>query len=151
MGLRRPPRLVSTGVLLALLVAAPAPASRGSRQGPGRVQTHQYLYSHGVDTWHWKVSAEDVLPPIVFTPRPGDRWVHLAVEDASGFPVFVRVRQQARGGGAGLDDHFCDRADILELAGTEPVEVYVFSGACRNHTTGVATTGTLTATFARRL
>ena len=151
MTLGRPARHVSTGVLLALVLTAPAPASHDSGQRPGRVQTHQYLSSHGVDTWHWKVSAEDVLPPIVFEPRPGDQRLHLAVDDAAGYPVFVRVRQEAPGGAPGLDTHFCARAGILRLASAEPVEVYLFSGFCRNHTSGIATTGTLTATFARRL
>ncbi|MDQ3951356.1 MAG: hypothetical protein M3279_00105 [Actinomycetota bacterium] len=147
----RAARLVLTSVLLALALAGPAPASHDSGQRPGRVQSHQYLYSHGVDTWHWKVSAEDLLPPIVFEPRPGDEWLHLAVDDAAGYPVFVRVRQEAPGGAPGLDTHFCARAGILRLRSAEPVEVYLFSGVCQNHTSGIATTGTLTATFTRRL
>lgn len=151
MTIARPARLVFTGLSLALVLAAPAPASHESRGAPGRVQTHQYLYSHGVDTWHWKVSAEDLLPPIVFQPRAGDQWLHLAVDDAAGFPVFVRVRQHVPGSAPDLDEHFCGLADMLRLSSNEPIEVYLFTGACRNHTTGIATTGTLTATFARRL
>jgi hypothetical protein len=140
-----------TALALALVaLAATAPAAHG-RQGPARVQTQQYLYPHGVDTWHWTVSTRGVLPPIVFTPRPGDEWMYLAVEDAAGEPVFVHVRQEAEGGGEDLFDHFCSRADLTHLVSDRPVEVYVFSGACRNHTTGFATTGTLTATFSRRL
>lgn len=129
------------------LVAAPATAS----QKPARVQTQQYLYSHGVDTWHWTVSTRGVLPALTFTPRPGDSAVHLAVDDASNQPVFVHVRQQGDAGEEDLFDHFCGTADIAYLVSEEPVEVYVFSGACQNHTTGFATTGTITATFARRL
>lgn len=140
-------RLVALGTAL-LAAAAIAPA--GAAQQPGRTQTQQYVYSHGIDTWHWTVSAEEVLPALVFTPRPGDAWVHLAPEDASGQPVFVHVRQEAAGNGKDLREHFCDTAKILPLVSEEPVEVYVFSGACQNHTTGFATAGTVTATFARR-
>ena len=129
------------------LIAAPAAA----RQKPARVQSQQYLYSHGVDTWHWTVSARGVLPPLVFTPRPGDSMMHLAVDDAAGQPVFVHVRQQGDPGEDDVFEHFCDRADIVHLASENPVEVYVFSGACQNHTTGFATMGTITATFARHL
>lgn len=122
-----------------------------ARQAPERVQTQQYLFPHGVDTWHWTVSAQDVAPAVVFQPRPGDRFMHLAADDVSGEPVFVHVRQEAQGGGEDLFEHFCDRADIVHLVSDRPVEVYLFNGACQNHTTGFATTGTLTATFARRL
>lgn len=130
-----------------LALAAPA----GGQERPARVQTRQYLHSHGIDTWHWTVSGEGTLPALVFTPRPGDKFVHLAAEDASDQPVFVHVRQEAGPGEEDLFEHFCDRADIIELVSEKPVEVYVFSGACQNHTTGFATTGTVTATFARRL
>ena len=137
----------AAGILVALALAAPAV---GADRQARRVQTQQYVYSHGVDTWHWTVSAQDVLPPLVFTPRPGDRHVHLAADDLSGQPVFVHVRQEAARGGDDLFEHFCDNADIVDLVSEKPVEVYVFSGACQNHTTGFATTGTVTATFSRR-
>ena len=130
-----------------MVAAAPSAA----RQTAERVQTQKYLYSHGVDAWHWTVSAEDVLPALVFTPRPGDRLVHIAVEDATGQPVFVHVRQAGSGGDEDLFAHFCGHADIVQLVSENPVEVSVFTGACQNHTTGFATTGTVTATFARRL
>jgi hypothetical protein len=138
---------LASAALLLVLVAAPAAA----RQTPARAQTQRYLYSHGVDTWHWTVSARGVLPPLVFTPRPGDAVVHLAVDDASDQPVFVHVRQEGDRGEEDLFVHFCGRAEIVHLVSAEPVEVFVFTGACQNHTTGFATTGTITATFARRL
>lgn len=143
-------RWLVAATIAAAALALALPAAHG-RQAPPRVQTQQYLYSHGVDTWHWTVSAEGLLPPLVFTPRPGDRFMHLAADDASGQPVFLHIRQEADGRGEDLADHFCDKAEIVHLVSDRPVEVYVFSGACRNHTTGFATTGTLTATFARRL
>lgn len=133
-----------------LVVALAAPAGAGNPQ-PARVQSRQYLYPHGVDTWHWTVSAGDALPAAVFEPRPGDSQMHLKVEDVSGQPVFVHVRQEGDPGEDDLFDHFCDTADIVYLVSDKPVQVYVFSGACQNHTTGLGTTGTLTATFARRL
>ena len=138
---------LAVGFLVLALVAAPA----GARQQPARVQTQQYLHSHGVDTWHWTVSAGAVLPPLVFTPRPRDSVMHLAVDDAADQPVFVHVRQAGDAGEEDLFDHFCGTRDIVYLVSEKPVEVYVFSGACQNHTTGFATTGTITATFARRL
>ena len=145
--MRRSRLPLAGGLLVLALIAAPAAA----RQKPARVQTLEYAYSHGIDTWHWTVSAGEVLPPLVFTPRSGDTAMHLAADDASGQPVFVHVRQEGDAGEDDLFDHFCDTAEIVHLVSEKPVEVYVFSGACQNHTTGFATTGTITATFARRL
>ncbi len=139
------------GVAAALSALALLAAPAQGRQTPSRVQTQQYLHPHGVDTWHWTVSSEGIAPPLVFTPRPGDRFMHLTADDASGQPVFVHVRQEAGRGGEDLVDHFCDTAEIVHLVSDRPVDVYVFNGACRNHTTGFATTGTVTATFARRM
>lgn len=140
-------RLAVAALSALALLAAPAHA----RQTPARVQTQQYVHPHGVDTWHWTVSTQGVAEPVVFTPRAGDRWMHLVADDASGQPVFVHVRQEAEGDGEDLFTHFCDTADIVRLVSDRPVEVYVFSGFCQNHTSGFATTGTLTATFARRM
>jgi hypothetical protein len=120
-------------------------ASGGPRDP--EVQTHEYFYSHGVDTWHWTVSAKDVLPPIVFTPRPQDRWLHIAADDSVDYGVLVHVTQPDDRGGRGLQEVFCGTANLYRLASTEPVEVHVYSGACPNHNFGFATTGTLTATF----
>jgi hypothetical protein len=125
-------------------------ASAGQRTAKPEVQKHQYLYSHGVDTYHYTVSTKPVLPPIVFTPRPQDRWMHLAADDALGKGVLVHVQQEGDRGRPGLEDIFCAHAKLFELSSTKPVEVHVFTGACPNHTFGFATTGTLTATFAPR-
>lgn len=141
-------RRFAAGAACALVLIAPA---AHARKGPERVQTQQYVFPHGVDTWHWTVSTQDVAPAVVFTPRPGDRLMHLAADDLSGQPVFVHIRQEAEGNGEDLFDHFCDDAEIVHLVSDRPVEVYLFNGACQNHTTGFATAGTLTATFARRL
>lgn len=140
-------RLVVVALSTLALLAGPAQG----RQTPARVQTEQYLHPHGVDTWHWTVSTQGTAAPIVFTPRPGDRWMHLAADDASGQSVLVHVRQEADGDREDLFTHFCHDAGIVHLVSDRPVEIYVFSGFCQNHTNGFATTGTLTATFARRM
>jgi hypothetical protein len=135
----------------ALSLVAVAPSAAGARQTPPRVQTQQYLHPHGVDARHWTVSTEETTEPIVFTPRPGDRVVRLAADDASGQPVFMHVRQDAQGNGDDLFAHTCATVTVVELVSERPIEVFLFNGFCRNHTSGFATTGSLTATFARRV
>lgn len=139
-------RLAACGLIGLSLVTAPAGASGGSRT---EVQTHQYLYSHGIDTYHYTVSTKAVMPPIVFRPRPGDRWMHLAAADALGKGVLVHVYQRGDRGERDLRDIFCAPANIYRLVSDRPVEVHVFTGLCPNHNVGFATTGTLTATFSR--
>jgi hypothetical protein len=133
------------------LLALVSGASAGGRKDEADVQTYQYLYSHGVDTYHYTLSTKAVMPPIVFTPRPGDEWMHLAADDALGMGVLVHVRQRGDRGERDLEDIFCAPAKLYQLVSSKPVEVHVFSGLCPNHTVGFATTGTLTATFAPHL
>lgn len=127
----------------------PAAGAAAARRAPGdpEVQTQQYLYSHGVDTWHYTVSTEEAVPALVFTPRPRDKWVHLAADDALGKGVLVHVYQRGDAGGRDLKEVFCGEVNIYGLVSRNPVEVHVFSGACPNHDFGFATAGTVTATF----
>lgn len=138
--------------LVGCCALALAPAGAAARaHGGADVQTHHYLYSHGVDTYHYTVSTKAVMPPVVFTPRPGDRWMHLAADDALGKGVLVHVYQRGDRGERDLQDIFCAPAKLYRLASRKPVEVHVFSGFCPNHTAGFATTGTLAATFSPHL
>jgi hypothetical protein len=140
-------RLAACGLIGMSLVSGPAAAGRRpAGSGPG-VQTHRYLYSHGIDTYHYTVSTKALMPPFVFEPRPGDRWMHLAAEDALGKGVLVHVYQRGDRGERDLRDIFCAPANIYRLVSERPVEVHVFTGLCPNHNFGFATTGTLTATF----
>lgn len=146
-------RGVGRGVVVACAGAVLMASAGGAvARGPGdtHVETHEYLYSHGIDTYHYTVSTKAVMPPIVFTPRPVDRWMHLAADDALGKGVLVHVRQRGDRGERDLRDIFCARANVYRLVSSKPVEVHVFSGACPNHNFGFATMGTLTATFAPR-
>ncbi|MDQ3915730.1 MAG: hypothetical protein M3323_10455 [Actinomycetota bacterium] len=136
--------------VLALVPGSGASASGGGGGKP-HVQTYDYLYSHGVDTYHYTVSTKAVMPPIVFTPRPQDRWMHLAADDALGKGVLVHVYQRGDRGERDLQDIFCAPANLYRLVSRRPIEVHLFSGACPNHTFGFATTGTLTATFSPHL
>lgn len=145
-------RLALLGALCAVTALAPATAA-APQPDPSEpeVQTQQYLYSHGVDTWHYTVSTKAVMPPIVFRPRRTDRWVHIATDDLLEKPVLVHVYQRGDWGEPDLRDIYCQKANIYRLVSTKPVEIHLFTGLCPDHDPGYATAGTVTATFSRRL
>ncbi len=136
-----------------LLAAAGPAGGAAARRGPSEpeVQTHEYLYTHGIDLTHFAVTTKAVFPPIVFTPRRTDNWMHLAADDALGKGVLLHVYQRGDWGEPDLEDVFCAPAKIIRLVSHKPVEVHVFSGLCPNHTFGFASTGTITATFAQKM
>ena len=86
--------------------------------------------------------------PVVFDPAPGDRFVRLEIDDASGRPAVVVVHQDAPGAHV-HDLEFCAPAQFLSLRSSAPMEIRLFTGVCHNHKYGTATTGTITATFSR--
>jgi hypothetical protein len=87
--------------------------------------------------------------PIVFQPKPGDREVHFEIQDQAGSPTVLLVHQDVPGSHHGLNLEFCATSGYFDLAGTKPLEIRILSGFCRNHLFGVATIGTVTATFSR--
>jgi hypothetical protein len=143
-------RLVLAVALCAVAVA-PTAAARQADPSEPEVQTHQYLHSHGVDTWHFTVSTKALTPPIVFRPRPTDRWMHIATEDVLDKPVLVHVYQRGDRGERDLRDIYCQKVNLYRLVSGRPVEVHLFTGLCPDHDFGYATAGTVTATFTRRL
>jgi hypothetical protein len=149
-------RRVLRGALVAACCALAAPgwaggAAASQKPSEPEVQTHEYVYTHGLDLTHFAVTTKAVLPPFVFTPRRTDNWMHLAADDALGKGVLLHVYQRGNWGERDLKDVYCAPAKIIRLVSHEPVEVHVFSGLCPNHTFGFASTGTLTATFAHRM
>ena len=88
-------------------------------------------------------------PAIVFHPKPGDRLMHLEVADDVGPWAAVLIHQDVPGGHHGLNMDFCAPSRYIKLDSSKPVEIRVLTGLCTNHTYGVATTGTITATFSR--
>ncbi|MDQ3958569.1 MAG: hypothetical protein M3273_09640, partial [Actinomycetota bacterium] len=125
-------------VLACLLAATLASGAGASAPGGEDVQTYQYLYSHGVDTYHFTVSTKAAMPPIVFRPGPRHERMLLSADDALGKGVLVHVRQRGGRGEADLEDIFCAPAKLFDLVSHKRVEVHLFSGLCPNHTVGFA-------------
>ena len=81
-------------------------------------------------------------------PRPPEKTVSLVVEDGTGFPVRGQIYQQDDGSSRlQWVATFCGKTDEpVAIDSRKPVLVHVFSGLCGD-SLGVATTGTVTATF----
>ena len=85
------------------------------------------------------------IAQVPFTPTATERKVSVALADDSGQPVRGRVRQDD----SDISGYFCGKtsAPVRIAAGAE-ILVELFSGTCGSGA-GVATEGTITATFTR--
>jgi hypothetical protein len=134
--------------VLGLPARAEAPANR--------IESQNYI-SHGLligghgnlaGQRHHLTLPEDSTP-ITFDPKPGDRLVNIEVMDQSGRWAAVLVHQEAPGKHHADDLEFCAPSRYIPLDNSRPLEIRVYSGLCHNHEYGVATSGTITATFSR--
>jgi hypothetical protein len=79
-------------------------------------------------------------------PKPGERFVNVVVEDASGTPVAAELHQ----GDRDLTGRFCGKtSNPVKLRGRAPLHVHLYAEAgCDGQST--PTHGTITFTFQRR-
>ncbi len=136
-------------VLAAVTVAwLPLPASAAGSDGRGRgerVLTHEYIAPNGFRLSHSDDLLREVdLPPMVFRPRPSDRYVMFEFDDATGSLGYVRLFQP---GPRGMDYWYCGWEGVFELRSSRPIEVDLYAGVCENHLIGHPTRGTITVTF----
>lgn len=124
-----------------LAVVASGPAGGAPRT---RTETAPYERASGIqlmDVATVEVASGD-LPEA--QPLRGERWVSVAVADASGRPVAAIVHQ----GEAVLGDLCGESEQPLALVNREPVHVHVYTGpGCAD--LSVPTQGTVTFTFAK--
>lgn len=146
-GCMRGTRTALGAALLLLAVLTPATAApRARSEARDYVAPHGVLINHFTDDYYRDL---DTLPPLVFTPRPGERWVSFEVADLSGRQVMVYLHQEPdEPGEEPLDATFCDvNEGPLRLVSAEPLEARVFHGLCLNHLWSFASHGVLTARF----
>lgn len=140
------------GATCALLVSAVAPAGaepsgrtvEASYRGPSEIEAGSAVVQIGAVT----VYNDQVVGPVRFEPRPGERFVHLEIVDESGNLVKGHVEQRFKGGDR-LLGHFCGatkRPLRIQPGGT--VRVYPGSDPCGGDGLG-ATQGTVIATFTK--
>ncbi|MGH2755399.1 MAG: hypothetical protein ACRDLB_13350 [Actinomycetota bacterium] len=146
--------------LLGLVVATALLTAHPAAGGNGRVEEQSYARPMGIWTSHFdegmRSLPEDAL---IFHPKRGERRVHLDFDDALGQKVLVHITQgessheaeDPTGVHPYSDGHItCAYEYDFKLTSTDPIEVRVYSGLCPNHTFGYASTGTVTATFAKK-
>jgi hypothetical protein len=88
---------------------------------------------------------------VVFTPRKGERFVEIALEDQLGMPTRAIVMQDYDGDGQNEVAHEICGATERPIKFRMGVDITVSAqeGPCTNGTNAMATFGTVTATFSR--
>ena len=139
-------RALVAGIAVCLLLSvALAPASTARPKERRHTERHEYVLQ-GTRTHHWDYVNTDP-PPLVFHPRRADRFVHFFMQDAVEDGVMIEARQEAVGNGKDLRVEGCGDSVSMNLVSQKPLEVYVYSGACRGHEIEFSSTGTITGTF----
>ena len=128
-----------------LSFVALVPSSMAGPRERVHSESHDYVYQ-GVRTHHWDYVNTDP-PPLVFHPRRIDRFVHFSMEDVVEDGVMIEARQEGVGNGKDLRIEGCGDSVSMNLVSRRPVEVYVYSGACRGHEIEFSSSGTITAEF----
>ena len=86
------------------------------------------------------------------TPQKGERFVHVEINDASGTPTQGFVNQDSNGDGSSdIDGLICGRTeDPLKVVPEVPINIFVLAhlSDCPD---SAGTTGTVTATFGKRM
>jgi hypothetical protein len=140
---------VAASLLFALVPAGAQAHKRSSGHEKALVVEQRYDHPWGVRTWHFPDATLDSIPEppgLMFTPRAGDRYVHITVMDDSGEDAMVRVIQTDPPR-APREDWFCLKEWTGRLMSHNPVEVKVYGGACEDHTMAFPTQGMVMAKF----
>lgn len=122
-----------------------------SQAGKARTETGEYN-TFTVDTDQTGPSASGrISNGVSFTPRRGERYVSVVIEDKTGVPVRAFVEQDVDDDGqADLSVEFCGAtSEPIRFQKGAPVEVWAQEGPCADNSGGASTFGTVTATFTR--
>jgi hypothetical protein len=128
-----------------MVVAFAGPAASGPT---GRTVTKPYSGAHGATAGQayafWSIGFEHQ----VFEPRARERSVVITIEDKSGLPTRGHVWV---GGDDGYSVEFCSESEPIALEPGDLVYFFALIGTCPDATAGagVATSGSVTATFSR--
>lgn len=132
--------LVASLLLAALALPAQARVSGKSRTASGTYAAASIMAYNCAET--------EGLGCVRFTPKAGERFIHVEVQDATGMPVYAYVNQDANGDGySDIDGAICGRTRYpLRIVPHVPVHVFVLPSYsfCPG---AVATRGTVEATL----
>ncbi len=134
-------------------VAATVLASTPAFARAPRIQVQRYEAPWGMrwaHFWDDYVAMLPELPPLLFTPREGDRNVRFLFHPDADQPVYAHLLQRTTDGDA-VERYYCGRRTDFDLVSLRPVEVKIYIGACENHLISYGMSGSVKAVFSKRL
>ena len=138
--------------LLSLTLALAVVAVPGvSLAGKARTESGEYN-TLVVEPDENKPSAEGQFANgVAFTPRKGERFIEVVIEDQLGMPTRAVVGQDLDGDGVDdVSQEVCGASEApIKFRRGIDIHVSAQEGPCADGTTAVATFGTITATFTR--
>lgn len=149
-------RLVAVTVVAVLLAGAgyePAAGAKAPKKKKRveRVEEAPYAGAVGPRGAADVPCVQEPVGCVKFAIEPGEKFVHVAVADAAGMPVWASVYINGYSDGTDPHEHVCGEAEApFPLApGVDELVVVVTqtTGGATNPCTGPSTTGTVTATF----
>ena len=144
------PRKLTVLIVGALLVALPAASATPPAE---RTKSGQYHVIAGNVTDPDPSVQGEFSNAVTFTPRDGERFVQVAIEDRTGLPTRALVVQEkeARSGTYYVtEQEICGSSSApIEIKSHLKVRVLVQDGPCEDDTPAAATTGTVKVTFSR--
>jgi len=142
-----------------ILIAGTVSSQFAEAKGAGRTAVATYtspalgLFGQG---GFGQCDGEDGVGCVLFFTRPTERQVTVKVTDMSGQPVYATVVQnKGNPGGYGLQQatvkgEFCGKTKKpISIKGGQRVAVYLYEGPGPDGCPGIATQGTVKATFTR--
>ena len=136
---------LTLATLALCLMAIPAQA------GGGRTESGEYN-TVVVEPQNGSPSAQGhITNGVTFTPRKGERFVSVVVEDQSGLPARAVIGQDLDGDGVTeWTDELCGATESpVRFRKGFDVIVAAQEGPCDDNTVAMATFGTITATFTK--
>ena len=134
-------------ILIGLLVLS---LSASSMAATGRTKSGSYNTVSGELNDNPSAQGE-FSNGVSFTPRRGEQFLSVRIDDRSGLPVRAIVVQSKEGPNGPynvLNEEICGRTKSpIRISAGLDVEVLVQDGLCSDGTTGAATFGKVTATF----
>ena len=135
-------------ILIGLLVLS---LSASSLAATGRTKSGSYNTVSGELTDGDPSAQGEFSNGVSFTPKKGEEFLSVKIDDRSGLPVraiVVQSKESPNGPYKVLEEEICGRTKSpIRIKPGLDVEVLVQDGLCSDGTTGAATFGTVTATF----
>lgn len=143
--------LAAVAMLVVAAFAAPASAGKKKKKSPPAPRTAEGTYdSPAVGIGGVGGACLGANGCVEFAITSSEAYLTLSAEDGSGSTVFMRITQDPDGDGQveGVASVCGESAEPIAIAPGVPVNVFVYPVGANPPCPGVATSGTVTATFA---